>query len=420
MESMDPTYLQTPSPRAASNLDTIPVELIRRIASLGSFESAIALMQTNHTLRKACCDWTVFRDMSECSASSEQPRCHCATTLSSSSFRRKMSETDLARWCPAPGTAWINEAMVRAAPQWLPQTTAAHHPLTLTGKIKSLFGQLDRSSPLENQALQFCLVLRILSLEFPPDRLLCGAVGGTAYMSDGIRNVYAKVAQLYDDRFSACELRRDILLKHLGDHTAISTNFLSGACTLAELYAAAYEAMVVLVLEKRIEMASWRAAQEIGVGNIHPWDVTANYIGPIRPLTVDLSVPTAVSIPFLAFMKLPHPFSGQSTRKFTTCHLAAMTSSLFMEEGVWCGIATLVHSPLAEAYLPGTDASPWINHRPIFGSWELDLRFVVIGDDHAGKLTVRAHMQNPPPYDSSSTFTITRGEGEWHIASVSI
>ncbi|KAF1991435.1 hypothetical protein K402DRAFT_388841 [Aulographum hederae CBS 113979] len=46
---------------SAPNLDTLPVELIRRIASKAEFMDTVALMQTCLTLRDACSDWTVFQ-----------------------------------------------------------------------------------------------------------------------------------------------------------------------------------------------------------------------------------------------------------------------------------------------------------------------------------------------------------------------
>ena len=42
-------------------LDSLPVEIVRRIAVVGPFESTLALRKVNHALRRACTDRLVFR-----------------------------------------------------------------------------------------------------------------------------------------------------------------------------------------------------------------------------------------------------------------------------------------------------------------------------------------------------------------------
>ena len=42
-------------------LDSLPVEIIRRIAMFASFESVYALLKVNHKLYKSCYDPIVFR-----------------------------------------------------------------------------------------------------------------------------------------------------------------------------------------------------------------------------------------------------------------------------------------------------------------------------------------------------------------------
>lgn len=48
-----------------SRLDMLPTEIIQRIASKGSFESTISLLQVNRALYKACNNWTVFQGIIE-------------------------------------------------------------------------------------------------------------------------------------------------------------------------------------------------------------------------------------------------------------------------------------------------------------------------------------------------------------------
>ena len=42
-------------------LDALPIEIIRRIASLGNCEAALALSKVNRTIRTACHDWLVYK-----------------------------------------------------------------------------------------------------------------------------------------------------------------------------------------------------------------------------------------------------------------------------------------------------------------------------------------------------------------------
>lgn len=46
---------------AQLQLDTLPVEVVRRIAARVPCNDVLNLMQVNHKLRNACNDWTVFQ-----------------------------------------------------------------------------------------------------------------------------------------------------------------------------------------------------------------------------------------------------------------------------------------------------------------------------------------------------------------------
>jgi hypothetical protein len=46
---------------APYRLDSLPMEIIRRVASHGPFTSTISLLQVNRALYHACNDWTVFQ-----------------------------------------------------------------------------------------------------------------------------------------------------------------------------------------------------------------------------------------------------------------------------------------------------------------------------------------------------------------------
>jgi hypothetical protein len=46
-----------------ANFADLPVEVVRRIASFGTYESTYSLSSVNHHFRRTCLDWTVFRDL---------------------------------------------------------------------------------------------------------------------------------------------------------------------------------------------------------------------------------------------------------------------------------------------------------------------------------------------------------------------
>ncbi len=50
-----------------------------------------------------------------------------------------------------------------------------------------------------------------------------------------------------------------------------------------------------------------------------------------------MNVPTAASIPFHLMMDIPLPFSPSATMDFTSCHLAKMATTDFLEDGEWAG-----------------------------------------------------------------------------------
>lgn len=62
----------------------------------------------------------------------------------------------------------------------------------------------------------------------------------------------------------------------------------------------------------------------------------------------DFFPPTALTIPFSSFMRLPPPFSPDSIDKFNACHLQQMATPEFFEEGTWVGFTVYTGSSFPE------------------------------------------------------------------------
>jgi len=90
--------------------------------------------------------------------------------------------------------------------------------------------------------------------------------------------------------------------------------------------------------------------------------------------------PTALTIPFSSFMRLPPPFSFESVEKFSTCHLQQMATPDFFEDGKWVGLTVYMRPSFSE------EGQSWMRRVHSFESFG--------GDSIGGNLT-----QNTPGKD---------------------
>jgi hypothetical protein len=131
---MSPT--SEPSPH---RLDSLPVEVIHRIASHGPFTSTISLLQVNRTLCYACNDWTVFQGIiaNNANDTSRRPTWDLTPLIQSEkSFWARYAYADLkaAQFLQSP-----DRFLPSQLTKWAPLLMAMHREYSLLSRhVKSI------------------------------------------------------------------------------------------------------------------------------------------------------------------------------------------------------------------------------------------------------------------------------------------
>ena len=120
----------------SSRLDALPVEILHRIASLGTCEAALALSRVNKALYLACNDCLVYKAILDNRNGTGGPKWQHCLPLSmqspiSSWARYALAESKAAQY----HTMSLN---LRDCVSWLPQLLAYH--------CKAFFGQVPQPS----------------------------------------------------------------------------------------------------------------------------------------------------------------------------------------------------------------------------------------------------------------------------------
>jgi hypothetical protein len=297
------------SSQARCRLDTLPVEIIQRIASCGPCESALALGKVCSTLHRACNNRFVFKsiidngngrsfenDDWQCTAVTSQcSTSECARWALADSQARQLVELleGNARWSVTFDDFWLDEYTT-----WAPQIMALHHCLnTASGTLfpillERLSQKWDKKHLTQAQALSFCLAATMLSVK---------ELGGGLLTADIQRKMPG------DQSFHPPRRARD------RTHDRPPT----------VQHRVANQVLGVFALDLREALAEPDSLSHIGSGGATP----------IRP-------PFAADIPFPDLMDLPLPFTEEVTDAFSTCHLRTMTSVAFLEDGEWTGYYT--------------------------------------------------------------------------------
>jgi hypothetical protein len=143
--------------------------------------------------------------------------------------------------------------------------------------------------------------------------------------------------------------------------------------------------------------------------------------------------PSALSIPLSSLMSLPLPFTPNSLKKFSRCHLGVMTSAAFFTHCTWTGCHGIMNSPsrpFAAIGGPHQDGFPHeggpdpMGHFPYGRSFESLVRFDVVEADE-GRLLLRSNNFHSEAGLHKIFLDVERSTGQigvhyWHPAKVEL
>jgi hypothetical protein len=289
----------------ALKLDSLPTELIQRIALFSSCEDVLALLKVNRRLHEACSHHSVFRAILE-NGQSQQVKDPWDLTF----LTGNMSASDWARFALADARAWgwpktqkslfpefgldkynksqkTLETLHRGLVHWAPQLAALHHPffdkiemLGLTHHLLYAFFEHEK----DMKAIEFCVQAAVLC------RGLAARMNPNERVSQEICN------EIYS-------VENDLRMR--GGPVIPSQITLFHACSNCSL---------------------------------------ADY----SPTLTQAILPPS-RIPFQSFMNLPVPFSKPPLNNLQSSYLPTMTSKSFLEDGEWVGYYTVMSTPLNPA-----------------------------------------------------------------------
>jgi hypothetical protein len=281
-------------------LDTLPTEILQRIASFCSYDSSTNLLLVNSTLRKACDDRWVFKHL--INHANIQYNWMCDDIVKGISLE-SMKQVALAdHWA----RNMHHGATANAITKWLPQLFAWQHPsihsYDLTDLIRcfesgcSSFRSNTDGSQLE--CIAFCLATAILQRAHDADTIKSDAKSSPA-------------ALLYEN---GKDLR-----------TALSEMIDANPQMLHRVYPwhiATIHAQIILV---RLICYHILSSGPVRLSHLY-----RGFQPKIWPLPS--------RIPFRDLLDIPKPLQDDSATKFTTAHMERMTSAEFLQSGEWTGL----------------------------------------------------------------------------------
>ena len=132
-------------------LDKLPIEVLRRIISLGPCEAALILLRVNRTLYGACNDNLVFKSIINNRDSNGVPNWHC-TLLSIESptstwARYALADSKAAKWSTETYLSMtrIPDFVSDRFVSWAPQLMASHRKTHKKSKFQSKWTDHPRS-----------------------------------------------------------------------------------------------------------------------------------------------------------------------------------------------------------------------------------------------------------------------------------
>lgn len=275
----------------AHKLDTLPSEIIKRIAACSPFESVLALLKTNRRLHQECNDHLVFKDIIENGnglntmplwdisfLSGNTSASECAHFAFADSMARKfVASVRHENKTEDPNSNTQGDAYRMM--HWAPQLVALHHPFITNPELHAtrLDAQLKRedgwAANLEALAtINFCITAKLFQYGF----------------SNGRREI------LEDSAVAAGKMQQ-----------------IKAYLTVYHEPETTSDPPVTAVLSCQIMQAFQQSSL--------------------------LLLPCLPNIPFSSFTDFPIPFSGNPFQNPEKSYLTAMTSKSFLEDGEWMG-----------------------------------------------------------------------------------
>lgn len=267
--------------KESPRLGTLPVEILRQIASSCTSPSVFALLRVSRRVYDACNDWTVWRGLIE-------RKLHFATK----GLRSAISNSAWKQYAIADLKAYegqICDDMIR----WAPSLMALHHPMLTSANASELY---TRSSPQKSlptlelddwnsaQAFSFCLTVRLLS------HTITAGDGENGTDPWGLQRPLTHTGpEIRDDSFS----------------------------NIPKMHTFANKTVGFFGIDMRKRISAYLAICGDAANVLYP--------------------PAAQDIPFASFMKLPEPFATPYIESFNSCHLPAMTDQDFLVDEEWTG-----------------------------------------------------------------------------------
>ncbi|CAD6574884.1 MAG: hypothetical protein ASARMPRED_006960 [Alectoria sarmentosa] len=313
-----------------TKLDGLPVEILGRIASIGTCEAALALSKVNRILHTACNDRLVYKaildnrngnggqewqhriPLSMESPVSSWARYALADSRAAQDYTVSLEPRTFASWAPqlmAYHHPFLNLASASSLTDafTLTQTKAADSTHALAFKPTNLQAELQAIG--STHALAFCLALRLMSEE-PLGHL------GPQWPTRNTETPWART------RTTLTRYLKQPLYLPTIDPSHFSV-YNPRMLLQKRSWALVAVGLLSVMLRETIELGQIRRVHQ----RVH------NATGYV----LVIPVPTSTSIPFHSMMDVPLPFSPNATTELASCHLAKMTTADFLEDGEWAG-----------------------------------------------------------------------------------
>ncbi|KAF3930025.1 hypothetical protein ABW19_dt0201189 [Dactylella cylindrospora] len=341
-------------------MDTLPIELLRRIATHTSSPTLHSLLLTSRKLRTAVHDWQVYQSIIR--AQNNLPFLHKLPPLRSWEESRIPIAPDTppdicARYVAAdyrvwkmmePGDDrrelfWESEKVVDDFVRWAGVLVARGHPLIhLIGytNLQDGYARNEHSKPpTETYILSFCL-----------SAYLTSATGGTSYnrhyarlRGTPISVLHTADTDLYQGWDTIYEflqgIQRDTPFEGIclpADKSKIDASYAPPDLSSSPKKALSAVSLHELCI-RTVGILGYRFGHYLMRNNFR-WRNTPHSGEDWETLEGRHSIlpPSAFEIPFEKFMHLPAPFG--KFEEFLWCHLEVMTGKEFLEDGAWAGM----------------------------------------------------------------------------------
>ncbi|KAI9695657.1 MAG: hypothetical protein M1820_008504 [Bogoriella megaspora] len=315
------------------SIETLPVEILRRVATFLPITSIYHLLLVNRKLHDVCNDWTVWRSAVKSSANFETmpwagndlpPRAWKSCAVADLKAQRCDCDDSIASWLPQM-MAYHHHVLKRIDPMLLYERSDPTHYdrenglFALEPSVESPHLLTNLASPIDlktwqvAQAISFCLTARLLN-----HPLVSGEPKPKIQHQWGPREPLVEKIEFFFLDFS--------------DRKSPAADIIKCA---TQLHALANRLVGFFSMELRAALVLNPPCSGRGIAQPVDWYYNPPWVGGwIKPIA---ELPTSFSIPFEYFMDLPPPLKSGAVEQFSTCHLRSMTNPQFFEDGDWGG-----------------------------------------------------------------------------------